>query len=1039
MARIQFDKQLLLGAPAEMDHNKLRVLAVTLVVITSHFSALRVPAETPKVEVILSQADRELANSAAVVLEKHCVACHNGDNAKGGLNLSNRTALLDGGESGPVFLDSQPDASRLWKLVSHQEKPGMPYQRPKLDAEELSVFKAWLMGGVPYSRTLTKPASETWWSLKPLILPPLPELSVERVAWCRNPVDRFVAAMHASKGMAASPEADRRTLLRRVTFDLTGLPPTPEEMRDFLQNDSPDAYEQAVNRLLNSPHYGERWARFWMDLVHFAETHGHDQDRPRPNAWPYRDYLIQSFNNDKPYVRFVQEQIAGDVMWPGDPQALIAPGFLAAGPWDESSLRDIRDDTLDRQIARYLDRDDIVTTTMSTFVSTTVHCARCHDHKFDPISQTDYYRLQAVFSGIDKGERQFDADPQVGQRRLELQHALARLPTQLATVDPSLLEADMTNRVAKWEQSLRASGTAWHILHPELVQSEQGTTLTPLPDGSYLATGTRPERDTYTFRTTISNKETVSRLTGLRLEVLLDDSLFRKGPGRQDNGNLHLNEIQVTAGPVDGSSAERIVKLIRPRADFNQQDWSIEKSIDGNANSAWGIYPEIGHAHTAIFEFADPIDLSQPVKLTVSLVQSHGGGHLIGRPRLSVTGASSPLPLESDVLPSVITDSLKVEPALRTDRQRAELAAYVLKQDLELQLAALPAQGFVYTASNVFKPDGGFAPSRTPRPVHLLKRGDIRRPDMEVTPGALGCIPGLGGDFSIADPNQEGLRRIALARWITDPQNTLAWRSIVNRVWQRHFGRGLVDTPNDFGQMGSSPTHPELLDWLAVTFRDGNLGGAVKELDRLLVTSATYRQSSATSPEFAKMDADNRYLWRMTRTRLDAECVRDTTLMIANRLDRAMGGPSVKQFVQTPPIHVTPGVDYLSFDADRPENQRRSVYRFLFRTLPDPFMETLDCADSSQLTPARNLSITALQALATMNNKVMVRLCEHLSSRVAQEAIDTQSQVNRLYELILNREPSTTERTAVEAYAREFGLANAARIVLNSNEFLFVD
>lgn len=975
----------------------------------------------------------QVAAAARQVLQTKCVGCHSGVAPRGGLSLATRESLLKGGETGEVLDLQHPEKSRLLELVTHAAEPGMPFKQPKLAPEQIEILTTWVKAGAAYRGPLEAPADQQWWSLRPLILPAIPEVAVEFREWTRNPVDEFVAAAWTGKQLGPSPAADRRTLLRRVYFDLVGLPPTPEEMTAFLEDQDPLAYERVVDRLLQSPQYGERWARFWMDLAHYAETHGHDQDRPRPNAWPYRDYLIRSFNRDKPYARFVQEQIAGDVLWPEDPDGYVAMGFLAAGPWDESSLKDIQEGTLDRQIARYLDRDDMVTTAMSTFISSTVHCARCHEHKFDPISQEEYYRLQAVFAGVDKGERPFDSDSTIADRRRSLQVRIAALPMQIANQDPQLLSAEHAVEVASFESRVKASVSPWTVLAPDVLKSEQGSQLTRQPDGSYLATGSRPDKDVYVLSAPVD----LSRVTGLRLEVLVDDSLGHKGPGRQDNGNLHLNELIVTAAPRGNPSAAKPVKLIRPKADFNQEGWTIEMALDGNPGTAWGIYPAVGKSHLAVVEFAEPVALEGGCILTVRMEQTHGGGHLIGRPRVSVTDLSTPLPLTVEVLPSRISEILKVEPAQRTSAQQAILAGYVINLRLEQELAGLPPQEYVYAASSAVRPEGGFVPTRMPRAIQVLKRGDIRKPEKEVTPGALSCLPQLKGDLVVTDLSQEGPRRAALARWLADAENVLTWRSIVNRVWQRHFGRGLVDTPNDFGRMGSQPTHPELLDWLAVTFRDH--GGSLKELDRLLVTSATYRQSSQSQASFAERDVDARYLWRMPRTRLDAESVRDAVLQVTGKLDPQMGGPSVKQFIQTPGIHVTPTVDYLGYDVDHPDNYRRSVYRFIFRTLPDPFMETLDCADASQLTPVRNTSITALQALATLNNRLMVRQSEHLADRLMKAATDLPARVNRLYELVLNRPPTDSELQAVVQHAAQFGLPNACRVLLNCNEFLFVN
>jgi hypothetical protein len=909
-------------------------------------------------------------------------------------------------------------------------------------------------------------ASETWWSLRPLVKPAPPTVSLPGFeTWARTPIDSFVLAALRDKGLHPSPPADRRTLLRRVTFDLTGLPPTPEEMDAFLADSSPKAYEKVVDRLLASPHYGERWARHWMDVAHYAETHGHDQDRPRPNAWPYRDYLIRAFNEDRPYARFVQEQVAGDILFPGDPEALVATGFLATGPWDESSLRDIREDALDRQVARYLDRDDIVTTVLSTFSSVTVHCARCHDHKFDPIPQADYYALQAVFAGVDKAERPYDPDSSTAARRHDLLQQKARLASLHGTADSFLLTSTAQAEAAAWEKQLAARAVAWVPLQPVSCTSSGGATLSPLPDGSILSGGKRPETDTVTV---VAHTD-LHGITGIRLEVLTDDSLPHKGPGRQDNGNLHLNEFHVRAAPLappsvgaasraapaappvrlgsadlptpgrggGGEGEWRPIPLQNPTADFNQQGWTVAMAMDNNPKTAWGIYPNVGQPHRAVFEVKEPIDHPGGTALTFVLEQTHGGGHLIGRARLSVTTAPRPLSVTADTLPDPIVKLLAVPAERRTDRQKADLALHVLQQQVERQLAALPAQRLVYAGTPDFKPDGSFKPAGKPRPVHVLKRGDINRPGAEAVPGGLSCVPGLEHRFRLPDTNNEGARRAALARWLSDPKNVLTWRSIVNRVWHYHFGRGLVDTPSDFGRMGARPTHPELLDWLATTFRDS--GGSLKQLHRLIVTSAVYRQSSRHEPGFAAIDGDNRCLWRMNRTRLDAESVRDAVLLASGKLDRTMGGPSVQQFLMSPGVHVTPKVDYDSFDVDRSEGHRRSVYRFVFRTLPDPFMDALDCPDSSQLTPVRATSVSALQALAMLNDKFMVRMSEHLAERAAKAGPDTAAQVRAVYRLALGREPTARESQLLAGYAQKHGLANACRVVLNSNEFLFVN
>ena len=867
------------------------------------------------------------------------------------------------------------------------------------------------------------------WAYQPLSRPPVPSAAERQVS---NPIDAFILGELNKRGLKPSPPADRRTLIRRLYFDLIGLPPTPEEMKSFLDDASPEAYEKVVDRLLASPRYGERWARHWMDVVHFAETHGHDQDRPRPNAWPYRDYLIKSFNDDKPYGRFAEEQIAGDVLYPDDPAAVTALGMVAAGPWDESSLMAIMDDTVDKKVARYLDRDDMVTTVMSTFTSTTVHCARCHDHKFDPIPTSEYYALQAAFAGVDRANRPFDPDPKVHTLRRGLLKSKADLDAPTATTMALMLAAPAQADAAAWEHSLAGKEADWTVLDPASFASAGGAAPVKQPDKSILFTGPRPDKDVYTVQAFTD----VKGITAVRLEVLPDESLPANGPGRAENGNLHLSEIKLAAAGRSPNGAVQPVVLQNATSDFDQDGWAIAMALDGKPETAWGVHPAEGKRHFAVFELKAPLATGDGgSSLTFTLEQGHGRGHTIGRLRLSVT--NSPHPVRAIATPDDVASVLATVAEKRTDAQRAALALHVAKSRVAEQLAALPAPQMVYAAASDFIPEGNHTPARGCRPVHVLKRGDVNTPETEATAGGLSCVQGLRSKFEVSNPADEGARRAALAKWVSDPKNALTWRSIVNRVWHYHFGRGIVDTPNDLGHMGGRPSHPELIDFLATWLLDHN--GSLKSLHRLIVTSDTYRQSSSHNAEFAKIDADNRYLWRMNRSRLDAESVRDAVLQVTGTIDLTMGGPSVKQFIESPGIHVTPIVDYQSFDLDSPAARRRSVYRFIFRTLPDPFMECMDCADASQLTPARTSSMTALQALSMLNNRFIVRYGEHLAARITREESDPLKRIDRLYQLACSRPATRDEADALTAYAAKHGLANACRLVLNSNEFMFVN
>jgi hypothetical protein len=747
--------------------------------------------------------------------------------------------MRKGGKRGPAIVPGKPDASVLYRLISGGQ-PAMPKTGEPFTKQQVESIRQWIQQGAPWVET------EEWWSLQPLKRPTT-----------HNSIDAFVLAKLSEKGLKPSPEADRRTLIRRLTYDLHGLPPAPEEVDAFVADRSPDAYERLVDRLLASPRYGERWGRHWLDAAHYGESHGYDKDKPRRNAWPYRDYVIRSFNDDKPYAHFVQEQLAGDILFPDDPNATVALGFIAAGPWDFVGHAELREGTTDKDITRVLDRDDMVTQTMSSLVSMTVHCARCHDHKFDPIKQADYYSLQAVFAGVDRADRPFDSDPSVFHQR---------------------------NALLAKRRVLSAA-------------------LRPVEDGQ--ADVTTPE-----------------------IEAL----------------------------------------------DKQLAEW---KQISAT----------------------DPASRPPEIKKKIADATIH---------RAALVKAATP--------PATLAEM---------GRLRADIAA------VDREIKALPKPQLVYAAANYFDPQGTFRFAITPRPVTVLERGNVGSPGAVAPPGALSCVPGLKARFNVDLTAPEAQRRAALAHWITDPNNMLAWRSIVNRVWHYHFGAGIVDTPNDFGHMGSLPSEPELLDWLAVEFRDG--GGSFKKLHKLILMSATYRQSSADIPADSRIDADNRFLWRANRQRLDAESLRDTILAVSGKLDLTMGGPSVEQFFFKDDH--SPVYDYTRYNPDAPGNYRRSVYRFLVRSVPDPLMERFDCPDVSMITAKRTTTITAIQALALMNNPFILKQAEHLAERVQKSA----DPIGAAFRVSLQREPSKREREALNGYLSREGVQNLCRLLLNTNEFLFVD
>jgi mono/diheme cytochrome c family protein len=982
------------------------------------------------------------------LLAKHCHECHShaAKKSRGDLVLDSVNAILTGGQSGPAIVPGEPEKSLLLRAVRHETAElKMPQGKAKLSDADIAVLAEWVKQVKPPEERVARVAAD-WWSLKPLVRPALPSIG-NRQSAIANPIDAFIAAKLREMNLPPSPEADARTLIRRLHFDLTGLPPPPEAVEAFERDFSPSpshsvspsaardreterrrdgAYTALVDQLLASPHHGERRARHWFDTIHFADTHGFEHDIFRTNAWRYRDYVITAFNRDVPWQRFIREQLAADVFYPLEPQLTAALGFLGAGPLD-TSTQSTAPRTFD-----YLDRDDLVTQTMAAFASTTANCARCHAHKFDPISQEDYYALQAVFAGITKAEVPFDESPAIAQQRRRWQALLAAATAQDAT---ALLAPENDAFVARWAQAHGQSTTEWRTLTLENFASSDGSTLKLEADGSVSASGTRPDKDTYT----VTAAMTLTNVTALRLEVLASDALPKRGPGRQENGNLHLSEVEVRLMEAGSTNATKL-KIKRATADFNQDGWTIQHALDGNEKTAWGIYPRVGESHLAVIEFESMVKLAAGAKLVVALKQLHGGGHLIGRFRLSATDAAN---ANAEVVPPLVAAGLKLPPAQRTAEQRLAIASHALRQHAQDELARLPAPAQIFAVSRMAEP----------KPVHLLKRGDIAKPGQLVEPGALSAIADLPARFALAEPNREAMRRVALADWLADPRNPLTWRSIANRVWHFHFGRGLCDTPSDFGRMGGEPSHPELLDWLACELRDS--GGGLKHLHRLIVTSATYRQSSQSSvgkgrskptenwilntEHSAKADPANTYLWRMNRARLDAESFRDAVLAVSGRLDRTLGGPGTQHFKLSKGPQATPKVDYTPFDWDAPGAGRRSVYRVVWRGIADPFMEALDFPDAALLQPTRTFSASALQALTLFNNDFVLRHSEHFAARVEKLGSDTPSRVRAMVRLAFQRAASAEEVTAMSAYAEQHGLPALGRVLFNSNEFLFIN
>jgi hypothetical protein len=977
------------------------------------------------------------------LLSERCYGCHGPDRQEKDLRWDVKSSALRGGASGPALIPGKSAESRVIRLVAGLEKGlVMPKKGPRLTPLEIGLLRAWIDQGAAWPDELAKTAPPdiwertNWWSFRPARRPAVPK--VANPQWSiRNPIDNFILTRLAESKLAPSPEAERRILIRRLSFDLTGLPPTPDEVDQFTADPAPDAYERLVDRLLASPRYGERWARHWLDLVHFGETHGYDKDKLRPNAWPYRDYVIRAFNENKPYPRFVQEQLAGDVLFPDEPEAVKALGFIAAGPWDFVGHAELPITKTDGLIARYNDRDDMVMTTISTFQSLTVHCARCHNHKFDPITQQDYYSLQAVFAGVDRANRPCDSDREVFRKRRAL---LAEKSLVTARRD----ELEQTKAKVSSPELVRLDARLVELkdqLGPDAPDGEKKS-----PSNGYHS-NIESARDTEKWvQVDFSRPVTLKqiRLVPARPTDFADTPGF----GFPVRFKVEISDEAAFAHAelvADHTSADFTNPGDSPVA-IELPDKAV-RSIRVTATRLWERTKDYVFALAELQAFANGTNVAR--EATVQALDSIESGRW-ARKNL-VDGYSSRARL-SDALPTPaeearrarleadakdlkeerarVFDSL-LNPSLKSELAEAEKRL----GELERELGGLPAPEMVYAAAHDFKAEGTFVPAHGVRSVYLLARGDVKRPGELMVPAALAAVLGPEWRCEPVDPNDEGARRAALARWITDPRNMLTRRSIVNRVWQYHFGKGLVETPNDFGHMGALPSHPELLDWLAFWFLDH--GESLKQLHKLIVTSATYRQVSAGRAEAAKIDGDNRYLWRMNRARLEAECIRDTMLFVSGRLDLRMGGPSDRQFFFKDDH--SPVYDYTRFDVDSPEACRRSIYRHTVRSVPDPFMDCLDAADPSQLVARRYTTLTALQALATLNNPFVLRQCEHFAERLGRCSSDLGIQIELACRWALARKPTTAEAREFGTYVQRHGMANFCRVLFNTTEFVFVD
>lgn len=975
------------------------------------------------------------------LLAKHCFECHGSQEQSGGLRLDSYKHLSTGGDNGPLWNAKEPQKSLIWQRVTAQEKSErMPPEGEGLDKDELEKLRTWIESGAAGPKQEERDDNTIWnerlkhWAWQPMksFLPPVDAQIFGPVT---SPIDAWVRSKLSAEGLSPAPAAEKTTLLRRLYFDLIGLPPSPDEIEAFLNDSDPNAYGKVVDRLLASPRYGERWARHWLDVVHYGDTHGYDKDKMRPNAWPYRDYVIRAWNEDRPYDVFIKQQIAGDVLEqqsPGTGQTrdnIEALGFISAGPWDFIGHAEVPETKTDGKIARHLDRDNMVATAIGTFSSVTIHCAQCHNHKFDPITQEDYYSLQAVFAAIDRADKSYYADPQIAKQTADLKAELVRSEEQLRICQDKVMKTTdgklivLKTRMDELSKSLREN------LPPE-----------------------------YGYHSQIASKEDEEKWVQVDLGEKVSIDKLRLHPCYDDFNSIGAGfgfpvRWKVTAAD-DAEFKQGVVELASfSESNFTNPLWSpveIDFKKDGKTGAM------LRHVRITATRLAKR---SNDFIFAIAELEAFDGqGTNIAKGKkvtakdsieapsrwqaTNLVDGRTPTGQKGDELVLIQKQSAEIfekslDPALRAELKSLESK----RKELKEQLDSLPPPqqvyaGTVHTGSGAFRGTGG--EGGRPRPIHLLARGNVTMPGKLVNAAALPKLFQLPDFFDLPAEHAESARRTALANWLSHPDHPLTWRSAVNRLWQYHFGRGIVDTPNDFGANGGQPSHPELLDMLALRLRDSQ---SLKKLQREIVTSASYQQSSTTESELARSkDSENVWLWKQNRRKLEAEGVRDAVLATSGCLDYRMGGPGYQDFVIEHPEH-SPHYEYDLADPADSTSFRRSVYRFIVRSQLQPFMTLLDCADPSIRVDRRNETVSATQALTMLNNGFMLIQSKRFAERLKREVgtLGNESMAKRAIRIALGREAQGDEVKVLAEYAERFGWENTCRVLFNLNEFSFVD
>ncbi len=848
------------------------------------------------------------------------------------------------------------------------------------------------------------------WAFQAPQRPTVPQVKDKN--WVRNPIDNFVLAGLEAKNLKPSPQADKITLLRRLSLDTIGLPPAVAAVEAFVGDHRRNAYDRQVDQMLNSPHFGERWGRVWLDGARYADSDGYEKDKRR-EVWRYRDYVIDSINRDKPYDQFIIEQIGGDLLPHATQDQRVATGFLRNSMLNEEGGIDPEQFRMEAMF----DRMDCIG---KSILGLTIGCAQCHNHKFDPLTQEEYYRMFAFLNNDHEGQ-QVVYSPDALMKIAGLRRQMAQIENDLKRRNP-----DWTNQMAAWEAQASRDLPGWTVVRPAVEDiSTGGQRYLLQADGSFLAQGYAPTKHTAKFWLT----NQMTGISAIQLELLTDPNLPCGGPGRSSEGTCALSDFSVQIAPVDAPDKLVNVKFASATSDYQQPERDLEAefddksgrkrvtgpvsfAIDGNEDTAWGIDAGPGRRNVprkAVFQCATNAGFPGGTIFVFSLQQNHGGwnsdehmNNNLGRFRFSL--ATNAAPVVADPVPSRVREILSTPREARSPAQVAAVFSYWrttvgqwrdANEKIESLWAQWPAGA---TSLTLIARD-------EPRETHMLKRGDFLQPAKAVTPGVPAFLNPL--------PPGAPLTRLTFGRWLVDRKSPTAARAIVNRIWQSYFGIGIVATPEDFGMRSETPSHPELLDWLACELMDS--GWSLKHIHRLIVTSATYRQSSAASPDWYARDPENRLLARGARFRVDAEIVRDIALSASGLLATNIGGPSV--FSPAPAFLFLPPASYAPFEwpeATGVDRYRRALYTFRRRSTPYPALQVFDSPNGESACVRRMRSDTPLQALTTLNEPLFVECAQALASRALSEGGKTDAdRVNYMFRRVLSRPPDSDEQKAL--------------------------